>query len=335
MSNAAQPQLKPVPAPAPVKPSRMALTSVIKGRIIKPIRVTIYGGAGVGKSTFGASAPNPIFIGAEDGTAQLDVARFPKPETFADVFDAIRQLYAEKHDFKTLVVDSLDWIEPIIWRDVVAKDPEAKTIEEVSGGYGKGYTAALDEWRRLLSAIERLQAEKHMHVVFIAHGHIKKFTNPEGPDYDRYQLKLNDKAAGIVKEWSDAFLFARHETVAHTDKKKRVRGVDTGARVIHTNERAAFDAKNRYSLPDTLPLSWPDFFQAVEAGRVAEPSTLKEEIARKAKELGPEIEKSVTELVAKAGDNAQSLALINNRLNVKLAEKLAAETPTNTEEAKS
>jgi hypothetical protein len=327
MTVAAQPHGPQKTAAPPPKPaSRMTLGAVVKGKQPHPLKVTIHGPGGIGKSTFGASAPAPIFIGAEDGTGNLDVARFPKPETFAEVFEAVRTLAEDQHDYQTLVIDSLDWLEPMIWRDICRR-ADATSIEEVGGGYGKGYTAAVDEWRRLLAAIERLQTTKRMHVVLIGHTQVKNFKNPEGPDYDRYILKLNEKAAGLIKEWSDALLFAKYERVAHTDKKtKRVRGVDTGARLIFTEERAAYDAKNRYSLPESLPLSWNDFFASVQAARVAEPSALREEILRKAAELGPEIEAVVKETVVKAGDNAQQLALINNRVNARLAEKAASET---------
>jgi len=303
--------------------SRMRLDGVIRGKVKKPIRVTVYGGSGVGKTTFGANAPKPIFLGAEDGTAQLDVARFPKPETFEEVLEAVRILSTEQHDFQTLVIDSLDWIEPLIWRKVCQSDG-VELIEHVGGGYGKGYTAAIDDWRMLFAALERLQAAKGVHVVLIAHGHIKTFKNPEtAGDYDRYQLKLNERASGLVKEWSDALLFARHEVLVHKDgkhKSARARGVETGARILCTNERAAFDAKNRYSLPDTLPLSWPDFEAAVRAGQPSDPGALKSEIERKAKQLGGDIERLALETLEKCGDSPANLAVLNNRLNAKLTE---------------
>jgi hypothetical protein len=326
---AAAPQTT-APKTAPPKTSRMALSAVVKGRLDHPLKVTLYGVEGIGKSTFGAGSPNPIFLGAEDGTQHLDVARFPKPESVVDVFEAIRTLNEEGHSFQTLVFDTLDWLEPLIWKHVISKSgKDVNSIEDVGGGYGKGYTAALDEWRRVLSALERLQAQKKMHVLFIAHSHVKTFKNPEGEDFDRYQMKINEKAAGLVKEWSDAVLFAKHETLAHKDAKtKRVRGVDTGARIIFTERSAAYDAKNRYSLPDQLPLSWADFYAAVKAGQVAPPAALREEILRKAKELGGEVEAKTEDWLRANGDNAQFLAQMNNRLNAKLAEKLAAEEPT-------
>jgi hypothetical protein len=309
----------PVPKPAVPAPSRMRLDKLIKGRVKQPLRLTLYGVEGIGKSTFGAGMPAPIFLGAEDGTAQLDVVRFPVPESLGDVREAIQTLTAEKHDFQTLVIDTLDWLEPLIWAHVCARDNEAN-IEAY--GYGKGYSAALDEWRALIADLERLRRAKPMHVLFLAHSSIRSFKNPQGDDFDRYEMKLNAKAGGLIKEWCDAVLFANYETFAKKDEKtKRVRGVDTGSRLIHTERRAAYDAKNRLGLPECLPLSWPDFDAAVEAGRPADTGALKAEIQRKAKELGGELETKILETLAKAGEDPRALALVNNRVNAKLAER--------------
>lgn len=309
----------------PPSPTRMSLDRLIRGRIESPLKVLLYGQEGVGKSTFGASAPNPIILGAEQGTEQLDVTRFPAPQSWQDVLDAVRVLTLEQHDFRTLVIDTVDWVEPILWAHMIKRDgPKFKeglsSIEDY--GYGKGYNAALDDWRILLAGLERLRQTKGMHVVLLAHSWIKTFKNPEGEDYDRYELKIHNKAGGLLKEWVDDVLFARFEEVALKDAKtKRVRGVSTGARVIRVERTAAYDAKNRHSLPDPLPLSWAEYEAAVRAGRVADPAAMREEIQRKAKELGGEIEKATAELLTKAGDDAQKLAILNNRLNAKLADK--------------
>lgn len=283
----------------------------------------LYGPEGIGKSTFGVNAPRPIFLGAEDGTASLDVVRFPRPDSLEDVHDAIALLRSpDGESFDTLVVDTLDWLEPLIWDFVVKRDGE-KSIE--SYGYGKGYIAAIDEWRKLLRALEGVA--RRMHVVLLAHSMIRPFKNPTGEDFDRYELKLHAKAAGLVKEWTDAVLFAQYETYAKKDEKtKRVRGIDTGARLVFTERRAAYDAKNRYSLPESLPLSWGDFAAAVAQGQTAAPAELRAEVLRKAEGLPEDVKLKVQEVVAKAGDNAQSLALINNKVNAKLAEMAEKET---------
>lgn len=318
MSTSPQQTLKLPPAP-----SKMRLDALVRGRIEEPRRVLLYGPEGIGKTTFGASAPAPIFLCAESGTAQLDVVRFPTPENWTDVLEAVRTLTNDSHDFKTLVIDTLDWVEPLLWghmvkRDTTAKDP-LTNIEDY--GYGKGFNRAVDDWRILLARLEQLRAAKGMNIIFLAHSWIKPFKNPEGPDYDRYELKVHNKAAGVLKEWCDAVLFANYETHAHEDKKKRVRGVDTGSRLIFTVRTGAYDAKNRYSLPATLPLSWADFDGAVRSGQVAPPAVLREEIERKAKELGGDIEKKTADLLKQVGNDTQKLSLLNNRLNAKLADK--------------
>lgn len=318
MTTPAVQQAAPKPQPV-VQPSRMRLANVVKGKIKRPVRITLYGPEGVGKSTFGAGAPKPIFLGAEDGTAQLDVARFPSPERFEDVLEALLVLSRETHDYDSLVVDSLDWIEPLIWQYICKRDGE-KNIE--SYGYGKGYVTAIDEWRRFFAGLEYLQRAKPMHVILLAHSWIKPFKNPEGEDFDRYELKLDKKAAGLAKEWSEAVLFTTWETYAKKDEKtKKVKGVSTGARIVYTERTAAYDAKNRFSLPDELPLSWADFYAAVETGAVAPVADLQSEIARKAALLGGDLEKMIAETVAKAGNNAESLARINNKVNAKIAER--------------
>lgn len=244
------------PQAAAQQPSRMTLGAITRGRVQAPLRVLCYGVEGVGKSTLGADSPTPVFLGAEDGTAHLDVSRLPQPETWRDVLDAVALLTRETHDFKTLVIDSLDWVEPLIHR-FVCDEAKVKSMEDVS--YGKLYVAALEQWRLLINALDRLRTAKRMHVVMVAHALVKGFKNPEGPDYERYQLKIHDKAAALLREWVDELLFARFETFSLKGKgEMRTKGVSTGARVVQTIRAAAYDAKTRHGLRDGMPLSWAE-----------------------------------------------------------------------------
>ncbi len=225
--------------------------------------------------------------------------------------------------YKTLVVDSLDWAEPLLWR-YVCEQAKVGNIEEVSGGYGRGYNAALDQWRSFLNALERLQRERSTHLILIAHSFIKAFKNPEGDDFDRYILKLNEKAAGLIREWCGGVYFANFETFAVKDKAKRVRGVSTGARLLYTQRTAAYDAKDRYGLPESLPLSWAEFEAAAANQQPAD--ALREEIARKAVGLGVEMEKLTRESLARVATDAAKLAQLNSWVNAKLAEKAEKES---------
>lgn len=296
---------------------RMSLSSLVKGKIKQPVKVLLYGVEGIGKSTFGASAPSPIFIGAENGTEQLDVVRFPSPENWGEVTEAIRVLTNDEHTYQTLVIDTLDWAEPMLWEHICQRDKKTN-IEDY--GYGKGYQAALDEWRTFLHSLERLRKSKNMHLVLLAHSWIKPFKNPQGEDYDRYEMKLHPKSAGLFKEWSDCVLFAQYETYAPKEKGKRVKGVDTGARLIHTQHRAAFDAKNRYNLPESIPLSWADFEEALSSQRPADPAALTSEIQRKAEMLGGDFKKAALSAIERAEGDPAKLAKLNNWANGKLME---------------
>lgn len=307
--------------PSPPRTNRMTLASITSGTIDGPFRLVIHGKDGVGKSTFGANAPAAIFLGIEDGTGHLNVARFPTPETWEDVLDAIRTLTSDRGPYRSLVVDSLDWAEPLLWRHV-CKQAGVESIEEVGGGYGKGYQAALDGWRVFLAALERLQATQEMNVLLLAHSIIRKFANPEGEDYERYVIAMHEKSAGLMRQWAKGVYFANFETFAVAKKKgEKVKGISTGARILLTQPDAAYDAKDRYFLPESLPLTWEDFDAAVKAARPADPAALKSEIERKAALMGGEIEQKAKDFLAKNLGDAVALSKLNDRLNAKLGEK--------------
>ena len=261
----------------PGKPSgRMALGKVIKGRLAKPMRLLVYGIEGVGKSTFAANAPAPIFLGAEDGTSELKVERFPQPTTWLDALEAVAELTTAAHDYQTLVVDTLDWLEPQCWAHVCreSRDDNGRPYQSIEDfGYGRGYVAAHDQWRRLASDLDALRTKRHMHIVLLAHSAIRTFRNPAGDDFDRYELKLHKAPSGFWREWSDAVLFASHDL--NTVKKQgRVRGTMGAQRILHTERTAAWDAKNRYDLPPRLALDWQEFADAAAAHRPADRRTL-------------------------------------------------------------
>lgn len=294
-------------------PRKNRLAAVVRGKLDRPLRIVMYATDGVGKSTFASKAPAPIFIGAEDGTAQLDVARMPDVRSWGDIIESVEELAAQGHDYKTVVLDTADWAEPMCW-DKVVREAGKKHIEDLS--YGKGYVAALSEWRQLLSRFERLREAKGTHVIILAHSVIKTFKNPEeGGDFDRYELKLHAKASGLIREWADCVLFANYETLVH-EQNGRSKGISTGARIIHTQRRAAFDAKNRYDLPETLPLDWEAFAEAVAAHRPADPGTLRTRITGLLGGVTDDtLAARVRAAVQAAGDDAAELARIANKLS--------------------
>lgn len=293
----------------------MTLKNITSGKQDKPLRVCVYGTPGVGKSTFGAFAPKPVFLCAEEGTSHLDVSRFPTPLSWVDVSEAIRVLLHEEHDFKTLVVDSLDWLEPLIWKHV-AMVARVDSVDSIP--FGKGFSAALDIWRGFLGGLDLLARHRRMHIVLIAHAVIKRVDDPQVGAFDRYRIPLHEKSADLVREWVDALLFARHE-LRVIERNGKSRGMSSGSRLLHTTWTAAYDAKNRFDLPDTLPLSWEDFEAACKAHAPSDPGKLKAEIEELLPRLDDDTRTKAEEYLGKSGNDAARLAQLLDRVRSKVA----------------
>lgn len=237
------------------------LKSIQKNTALAAPRIMLYGVEGIGKTTFAAGAPSPIFICTEDGLGSLQVDHFPLSTKASDVLDAIGSLVSEQHSFGTVVLDSVDWLDNMIWADVEATH-DAKDL-----AYGKGAMIVADRWREVLAGLNTLRNDKGMVVILIAHTQIKRFDSPEVEPYDRYQPKLQERSNAILREWSDAVFFANYKTIVKKDdvgfNKTTNRGISTGERLLFTSERPAYMAKNRYNLKESLPMSWESFAQAI------------------------------------------------------------------------
>lgn len=229
---------------------------ITRGRKARAQKVVIYGPEGIGKSTFAAQFPEPVFIDTEGSTDNMDVARMDKPTSWTMLKNEIAFIKANSDACKTLVIDTIDWAEQLAV-SYVCSQHQKNGIEDF--GWGKGYTYVQEEIGRLLNSLSEL-VDIGINVVLTAHAQIKKFEQPdEMGAYDRYELKLgqktSSKTAPLVKEWADMVLFANYKTLVMTtdDGKKKAQG---GERVIYTNHRPAWDAKNRHGLPDQLPFDF-------------------------------------------------------------------------------
>lgn len=297
--------------------TKYTLDNIISGPLNKPFRLFIYGIPGLGKSTFASESPSPIFLGAEGGTSRLDVKRLPEPDKWEDVFDAIDFLLKSKHEYKTFILDPINWFEPLCNEYVCRNNKQdGKTLKDVEDfGYGRGHALARTEWRRLLKALE-LVLEKNINIIIIAHSQIKTFKNPVGPDFDRYRPFMNDKSADLLMQWSEDVLFVEREILTY-EKKGRVRGTDSGVIIMHTIESAGWCAKNRSNIPPVLPLSWDSYADAVGLGNPAKAEDILEEI----KELIPYIEDKeqldkIKVAVSQSKNNAVVLSRYLNKIRI-------------------
>lgn len=312
------------PAPAPVQRRKFSLSDVTKGKLDVAQRIFGFGGEKVGKSTFASGAPGAVFMNPENGTPHLDIERLPTPDTWDELFDVLGLVKEGK--WKTLVIDPANWLEELVWARVVdgpggrPTDLTRDKIEKHGGGFMKGYEAAVSYWRTLLSVLEREHYDQGRNVIILAHAEVKKFRDPSGVEYERYVPALHHKASGLIKQWADDVLFFRHEVLAKQEGSK-VTAVATGDRIIHTEWSKAWDAGNRSSLPPELPMSWADYWRAVEAGRVRAPA-LQAEITQLLKDINDtDVTKKAAAMVAEAKDNASRLAEIANALRIKKEEK--------------
>lgn len=247
---------------------------IITTQPTKPPRLVLYGEHKIGKSSFAAASIKPIFIQTEDGLDQLHVQAFEQAKTFQDVIDAMRFLIETEHEFKTLVVDSLDWLERLLWDKVVAdynhfENASAKQIGDIP--YGGGYKAALNFWRQFLRGLDLINQNKKMMVILLAHSKIVKFEDPTRQNYDRYDLDLHEKAAGLIYQWSDIIGFANEKIIVSEKKEgfgSTVKAKDTGTRMLNLNKRAAYEAGNRYNLPD-MELDFGKFWEALKPSLIS------------------------------------------------------------------
>jgi GTPase SAR1 family protein len=223
---------------------------ITKGKQTRAQRVVIYGVESVGKSTFAAQFPKPLFLDVEGGTAHLDTDR-SEIDDAAELESAIRECQTASYD--TIIIDSIDWAERMLVDQLLAEHKK-KSVEDF--GYGKGYVMAAEKMARLLALLDLL-IDAGKNVVLIAHAQVRR---AEPPDlmaaYDRYELKLEKKASPLVKEWADELWFFKFKTKTVESESGRSKGIGGKERIILTTHSAAYDAKTRSGLAEELPMAW-------------------------------------------------------------------------------
>ena len=231
-----------------------SLLSLRRVKNDKPPRLTIYSAAGCGKTTLAAEFPNPVFITTEDGIPDdLEIVAFPQVTSYPEFVQYIKDLGEQEHDRKTLVIDTIDSLQPILIAQVCAENGW-NSIEDP--GYGKGYVELESKFREVIGWLNWLRATRNMAIVILSHFEISKFQDPESEGYDRYGIRLHKRLAPLLIDDMDAVVFMNYQKqVKQADEgfnKTRAYAESAGVRVLHFEERAGFIAKNRYAFPPQL-----------------------------------------------------------------------------------
>jgi len=234
--------------------------NITRGKIPSAKKIVVYGTEGIGKSTFASKFPDPIFIDTEEGTKELDVARFDKPSSWTMLLEQVKYVIAHPDRCKTLVIDTADWAEQLEIVELCAARGW-KGLEDA--GYGKGYQYSAEEFGKLLDLLSEV-TRKAINVVVTAHAWLRRVELPdEIGAYDHWEMKTSKKVAPLIREWADAVLFANYKTiVVNVDGQGAQKGKNKaqgGKRVVYTTHTPFWDAKNRMGLPDEMPLDLDAF----------------------------------------------------------------------------
>jgi hypothetical protein len=284
----------------------MAL-KIIRGIEETPAKVVLYGVEGIGKTTLASQFPNALILDTEGGSKRLDIARV-KCATWPDLMVALREMVVEPAGFKTVVVDSADWAESLC-RQYLCDKHGKKSIEDWP--YGKGFTVLAETFSKMLEACDKI-VDSGLHVVIVAHSKVVRTSPPDQTEgFDRYELDLHKHIAPSVKEWADCVLFLNYRTKLVQGSDGRHKGLGGKQRLMFAERSAAWDAKNRFGLPEEMPMGIdalaPIFGQAVKKP------------AAKAKKSGVELVEYVTPLIRSA-DTVQALGKLVDGLDLALSE---------------
>lgn len=275
----------PQPPRLPAQAKRNFLAEASRKSRKRPGAMIVYGPPGIGKTEFAAQVPGCGFLcdDKEDGINTLkeanrgvrqDILVMPLASSWADTLAMLAELRHEKHDLKALCLDAIGGFERLCHETVCRREYNGQWGKEGFTSYQAGYEASLGDWRQFLIALDALRDERGMSIVLIGHSKVAPFKNPEGPDYDKYQPDIHHKTWSVTAKWADLVLFLNYD-VATAKEGGKVKGKGGRRRIMHTEECAAFTAKNRFGLPEEIDMgssgaeAWTNLTTAIKAAKEA------------------------------------------------------------------
>lgn len=243
-------------------------------------RIVLLGEGKIGKSEFASYAETPIMLpikgeeGLDDPGIQARAKVPPVCNSTSDVLGWLYSLGRQEHSHRTVAIDSMSTLEPIIHSEICQRASNAPSINEGALAFGTGIDQACGVWRQIIEMLDALRAHKNMISILIGHVKVKRFDDPNGESYDQYQWDIHHKAASLFYRWADCILFCNTKVVVtqeklgfHKDNVRKVgREIAPGSRFLYTQKRPSHPGGGRgvYGrLPYELPLGWSHFQNAV------------------------------------------------------------------------
>jgi AAA domain len=240
---------------------------VTTGKVFKPPCMVVYGQPGVGKSKF-AEGAGALFLHAEE-IDELSAARLPQIKTFDDFENQLKWVCKEKPKFANIAVDTIDAIEKLLHKKIIELDPKCNgNLAKAMGGYGAGYDYAANEMIRIRDTyLKEIRDDLGMGVIILSH--CKKIQSTDvvlGFTHDSYEMTLHQKTQNVWTDWVSAVLFASFVSYkTEDDNSAKQFAIGAGERILYTERRPGFIAKNRYNLPTSMPLNWDEFYAHFKA----------------------------------------------------------------------
>jgi len=234
----------------------MSILSTITKPADRSVIATITGDAGTGKTSLAATFPKPVFIRVEDGLQAIPEATrpdaLPVVTKVEQLWEQLTALIKEKHDYKTVVIDSVTQLETLFSEYVIETDPKKpKSLAQANGGYGAGFGAVSAMHGRVRKAAKALNEMRGLNVVFIAHSDVTTIELPDEDPYSRYELRLHKKSVPHYVDNVDLVAYLKLETFTTGDGDRK-KAMSTGNRVAICYTAAAQVSKNRFGISEPI-----------------------------------------------------------------------------------
>ena len=265
--------------------------------VCPPLKLILNAVEGWGKTSCGAYMRNPTILMAKGETGYatlLGFGRVPQVETLTDadgdprcvetwleLLDTLDMLAAQPGgEPRSLVLDALSGFERLCHQHEL--ETRYKGDDEKFMAYHKGYDTSVGTWLQLLYRLDTLTGLGWT-VMLLSHSKIGAFRNPLADDFDRYIADMHPKLWSVTVKWADAVLFGTFLTITEKNKEtKRIKGVGGDDRVIYTQRRDAWDAKNRFGMAERIDVPndpteiWTTIRSAIVGGQAVGATTGKD-----------------------------------------------------------